>query len=63
MWTMENTEGFTQPELDMINDVRSTLLDGFTGEAYSIDDAINNAWFEGIDRDRLARAAMNRLIG
>lgn len=47
MFTMQNTEGFTQSEIDTLNDaariVRETYdCDGL--EAYSLDDAIGNAW-------------------
>ena len=49
MWTMDNTDGFTQDELDEINDLHDTLMaehgDDADGQfAKSLDDAINNAW-------------------
>ncbi len=61
-WTTENTEGFTQTELDTINAVRATMLQGFTGDPKSIDDAINNAWHTGISYERLARKAYDHLL-
>jgi hypothetical protein len=61
-WTTENTEGFTQPELDIINDVTEALMADIDDvEPYSIDDAINNAWFGGISRDALYAAARKSL--
>lgn len=63
MWTMDNTNGFTQVELDIINDVREVLLEGFVDQPQSVDDAINNSWVAGISRDDLAHAAKTRLIG
>lgn len=49
MWTMDNTEGFTQDQLDEINALRAKLMAEYDGDkagqfAKSLDDAINNAW-------------------
>ncbi len=52
MWTMDNTDGFTQDQLDEINEIRAKLMDAHRDSdawlrlqlAKSIDDAINNAW-------------------
>lgn len=49
MWTMTNTDGFTQDELDGINDLRDTLMAEYEGDfpehfTKSLDDTINNAW-------------------
>ncbi len=44
-WTMDNTAGFTQDQLDLINeaiDLVSAKADGV--DAKNISDAINNAW-------------------
>lgn len=61
MWTMDNTDGLTQAELDMINDARCVLLTWFSGDPKTVDDVLNNAWVRGISRDELARAAKRRL--
>jgi len=62
-WTMEDTEGFTQSELDMINSVRETLLTEFQGDPERVDEAITNAWQDGISPDELAHEAMELLLG
>lgn len=63
MWTMSNTEGFSQTDLDVINDVRDAIARdaGDDADAGSIDDAINNAWFAGNTRAELERATRKRL--
>ncbi len=43
MWTMDNTDGFTQRQLDLINEVRDEMIaDGMDGKNAS--DIITNAW-------------------
>ena len=50
MWTMDNTNGFTQDQLDAINELHAKLLaeheDDYDAAEFakSLDDAINNAW-------------------
>lgn len=58
MWTMDNTEGFTQSELNMIN----LVVDQIKSEAHDVDisninDRVNNAWFEGISKNELYETA------
>ena len=56
MWTMENTDGFTEAQLDVINEVRTEMVaelpasaaDGPIDMTKNIDDQINNAWNDGI---------------
>ena len=62
-WTMEDTEDFTQSELDMINSVRETLLTEFKGDPERVDAALTNAWEDGISADELAHEAMELLLG
>jgi hypothetical protein len=62
-WTMEDTEDFTQSELDMINSVREILLAEFQGDPERVDDALTNAWEDGISPDELAHEAMELLLG
>jgi len=60
MWTMDNTEGFTQAQLDIINEARSLIdVDGI--DESNIDDAINNAWVDQATASELAAAVMKRL--
>lgn len=50
MWTMDNTDGFTQEELDKINELHAKLMAEYDVPANaeqfakSLDDAITNAW-------------------
>jgi hypothetical protein len=65
MWTMENTEGFTQDEIDMINTVVERIW-GETIEAdesylSNINDAANNEWREGITETELEAGIRSRL--
>lgn len=62
MWNMQNTEGFTQAQLDIINAVIERLMAGSEDlESYSINDAINNEWRDGISKDELYAATAKRL--
>jgi hypothetical protein len=47
MWTMDNTEGFTQAQLDMINEVHEGLT-ALGWEEKAANDLINNAWNDSI---------------
>lgn len=62
MWTMQNTEGFQQSELDTINAVLERIKANSDGlEESSLNDAVNNEWREGISEDELYEAATKRL--
>lgn len=62
MWTMENTDGFTQDQLDLINEARELMdVDGVDGS--NVNDAINNAWSGQDTAADLAAAAMKQLGG
>ena len=62
MWNAENTEGFTQAQLDTINAVIERLMaDSEDLDAHVINEAINNEWREGVSEDELHDAAAKRL--
>lgn len=61
MWTMENTQGFTQDQLDLIN-AAIALMDTNGVDEANVNDAINNAWGEQETADKLAADAM-KLLG
>lgn len=62
MWHMQNTEGYTQEQLDIINAVIERLMAGSEDlEAYAINEAINNEWREGLTEDELYEATAKRL--
>lgn len=60
MWTMDNTQGFTQDQLDMINDAIN-LMDTSGIDQSNIDDAINNAWCGQNTAEQLAADAAKML--
>jgi len=61
-WTMDNTEGFTQEDLDLINDAFEIISASHPGvDAYTIDDALNNAWLGQLSAEELADDAMRAL--
>jgi hypothetical protein len=61
MWTMDNTEGFTQAELDTLNTALDRLARNFPDvEPANINDALNNAWVDGISVDDLVAQAGHR---
>lgn len=43
-WTQDNTEGFTNEQLAIINDVQSTLEEHWQIDPQNIADKINNVW-------------------
>lgn len=43
MWTMDNTEGFAQEQLDLINDAIERLVDEGL-HSLQINDLVNNCW-------------------
>jgi hypothetical protein len=47
MWTMDNTEGFTQAQLDIINQVHEELTT-LLWEEKAASDLINNVWNDSI---------------
>ncbi len=62
MWTMDNTEGFTQDQLDLINEVLPELIaDGV--DQSNANDLINNAWHDGIRTADDLRKAIGRPTG
>jgi hypothetical protein len=62
MWTTENTEGFTQAELNLINEaIEIVMQKAGDVEAYSVDDAINNAWADQTTAAALANDALQLL--
>lgn len=58
MWTMDNTTGFSQAQLDIINKA-IRLMDT---EGRTVNDAINNAWNEQETAEELAADAA-KLLG
>lgn len=63
MWSENNTEGFTQAELDMINTVIERVMQvaGSDFEQEWIDAAITNEWREGLTEAELYAAVTRRL--
>jgi hypothetical protein len=63
MWTMDNTEGFTQAELDMLNRVAERIFASAADDddAANVNDALNNCWVDGISEAALESAARKRL--
>lgn len=62
MWTMDNTDGFTQSQLDMINEARAMVVAQADGvDSSNIDDAINNAWGEQDTAGALASDTLKTL--
>ncbi len=56
MWTTDNTKGFTQDQLDFINEVLKELVADGVDES-NANDIINNSWVDGIhSADDLRRA-------
>lgn len=61
-WTMDNTNGFTEDQLDIINeafDLVAAKADGV--DETNINDALNNAWCEQETAEELAAAALKSL--
>lgn len=62
MWTEQNTEGFSQEQLDTINIVIERIRADNDGlEESSLNDAISNEWRKGISEDELYEAVSKRL--
>lgn len=62
MWDMQNTEGFTQEQLDGINAVIERLMADIAGlDSHAVDAAISNEWREGLSEDELYEAIVRRL--
>lgn len=56
-FTDENTDGFSEADLDMMN-VAAVILHCTTGaDASNICDALNNAWYAGIEIEDLLSSA------
>lgn len=61
-FTADNTGGFSDDDLDALNQAHAWLIDEAPElEAYSIGDALNNAWIEGADAYYLYRTVGHRL--
>ncbi|WBT40152.1 hypothetical protein [Hyphomicrobium sp. DMF-1] len=56
MWTMDNTTGFSQAQLDIINKA-IRLMDTDGACESTVNDAINNAWNEQETAEELAADA------
>lgn len=62
MWTQDNTEGFTDAQLSTINAVlKRVFADADEIDTSNINDAINNAWYDGISEADLEAATRERL--
>lgn len=62
MWDMNNTEGFTQEQLDGINAVIERLMAVREDlDSHAIDAAISNEWREGLSEGALYEAVVRRL--
>lgn len=48
MFTMSNTEGFTQSELNLMNEALQVLIDGGMDEQ-NASARVNNNWREGVN--------------
>jgi len=61
MWTMDNTTGFSQAQLDIINKA-IRLMDTDGAHESNVNDAITNAWNEQETAEELAADAA-KLLG
>lgn len=63
MWTENNTEGFSQDELDMINRVFERVVQIAENDLEQewIDAAITSEWHEGLSETELFEAVVKRL--
>jgi len=60
-YTDDNTEGFSAAELAILNAAFDSLAAAEPGmDEKSIDDALTNAWVEGMTVDSLVAAALGR---
>lgn len=48
MWTLENTEGFSQAELNELNKALDMLMHDNVAEPENLNDMLNNAWITGM---------------
>lgn len=70
MWTKDNTDGFTQAQLDTINAARWRVINVLVDDACdddtvfqinkSVDDAIACEWYDDVSADNLASAILSR---
>lgn len=56
MFTMDNTDGFTQAELNILNRVADALVAEKSYERSNAADAVNNAWCAGMTEAELRAA-------
>lgn len=69
MFTTDNTDGFTESELSIMNAVLETMMadsdpedtDGYVQWEKSVSDAINNSWIEGMDERDLEKSVRRAL--
>lgn len=69
MFTQDNTTGFSQYDLDVMNAVLETLMsysdeddtDGYQQWEKAVSDAINNQWIEGMGRKDLEQSVRRAL--
>jgi len=60
-FTAENTEGFTDVEMAMLNSAHEVLAEAFPSvEEYSIGDMLNNAFNERSTQSELVRIVTDR---
>lgn len=61
-FTTSNTEGYNANELEILNAAFEALeADGFDNEMSRIDDAIANAWYEGMTAAELVSAVKEKI--
>lgn len=59
-FTDSNTEGFSQADLDTLNDAYVAILGGDEDDEDHVADRLNNLWTEGADADELVRRYRER---
>ena len=63
MWTMENSTGFTQAELNTINEAISVISRKHSKlDAEKVNDAIQLCWFDGVSAMELAEEAYDAIL-
>jgi len=62
MFTESNTEGFTPRQIETLNAAFAIVADEFPdARDYSLFDAINNEWTDGVNAQTLAERAIRSL--
>lgn len=63
-WDASNTNGFSETELQMLNNVQQRLEHSYPGiDPKNIHDLMNNDWYEGITENALFAAVAGALDG